>query len=73
MTMELLKQELNTAGYGWFRYRGKDYFIDYFAPNDMYIGIGEKTVDFASMDEMMQAPVFDGRSLEEIAEDLEPI
>lgn len=73
MTMEMLKQELNTAGYGWYHYRGKDYFIDYLAPDDMYIGIGGKTVDFASMEEMMKAPVFDGHSLEEIVKELEPI
>ncbi len=75
MTADDLRNQLNTFFTdGWYRYNGKDYFIDYISPTDMYIGTDDgRTHDFSSVDELMSAPIFDGKSLNEISDQIKSI
>ena len=59
--------------YGDYSYAGKHYFIDFLNPGEILVGFDEEDHIFKTVDEMMTAPIFDGHSLEEIAEQLLPI
>ena len=60
---------------GWYEYNGKQYFFDWFGPGRIEIYCYETQVGTTchSVEEAMTAPIFDGHSLEEIAEQLLPI
>ena len=53
-----------------FEYNGKDCGIDPFAPNDIDIWCGDKAKSCTSVDEVMNEPLFDGKSLNEIADEI---
>lgn len=56
-----------------FIYQGKDCGVDPFSHNhfDMWFGDTDKTVN--NIDDVMNSPFFDGKSLSEICEDIEVI
>lgn len=60
---------------GTYSYGGKVYFFDWFGPGRIEIYCYETQVGTTchSVEEAMTAPIFDGHSLEEIAEQLIPV
>lgn len=51
-------------------YNGKEYSIDPFAPDDFHINCAGNEFDLHSIDEVMNKPMFDGKALAEIADDI---
>ena len=75
MTADDLRNQLNTFFTdAWYEYNGKDYFFDWFAPNNIDVSASDDEYwKFQSVDELMSAPIFDGKSLNEIADQIKPI
>lgn len=56
-----------------FQYRGEDCLIDPYSAHDIYLGYKDIDKTYTDIDDLMNDPVFDGKSLNEIVGQIELI
>lgn len=72
MTADELQQEIDTlASHILFIYQGKECGVDPFSHHEYDMWYGENAVTVTSIDAVMNTPIFEGKTLREISEDIE--
>ena len=56
-----------------FTYRGVDCDIDPFNPNKFHVRYGDTEMDYDSIEKVLYEPIYDGRSLSDIADKIQEI
>ncbi|MBQ3337495.1 MAG: hypothetical protein IJG80_08840 [Selenomonadaceae bacterium] len=72
MTATALKEQISKMySHILFEYDGKDCGVDPLARNEIVVWFGEKNLTAHSVDEAMQVKLFDSKSLNDIAKEIE--
>lgn len=70
---DLKRHILDTLQDTEFRYRGEDCLINPHSAHDIYLGYKDIDKTYTDIDDLMNDPVFDGKSLNEIVGQIELI
>lgn len=74
MTADKIKTRINEiASHFTFEYKGKNAGVDPFSKDDFDMWFGDELINVKSIDEVMNDKFFDGKSLTEIADEIEII
>ncbi len=72
MTADKIKNRINElASHFLFKYQGKECGVDPFSRSDFDMWCGEDYMKATSIDEVMEVPFFEGKALQDIANEID--